>query len=156
MQEVRVELAVDVVIPKHDPVGMVNVGVAAEHLLVHVLDLVLKPLWETRRFANPAVCVFGYLLNGRELVPGREVTRGEDGLILALASNPSLDVLHISWSWKVNGVTVGVNPVVEHTAFQFSACKCQSIDGQLTFPPSCSDRPARCKERDRDLCSQPE
>lgn len=78
MQEVRVELAIDIVVPKYNPVRVVDVSVAAKHLLVHVLDLILKTLGESRRFTNPAVCVFGDLLDGGELVSGREVTRRKD------------------------------------------------------------------------------
>lgn len=121
MQEVRVQLAVDVVVPEYDPMRMVDVGIAAEHLFVHVLNLILVTLGKSRRFADPAVCIFGCLLNGRKLIPRRKVAGGENGLVLALARNPGLDMLHIRGSWQVYRVTVGVNPVVEDAVHSFSA-----------------------------------
>lgn len=115
MQEVRVELAVDIVVPEYDPMRMVDVGIATEHLFVHVLDLVLVTLWKSRRFPDPAVCIFGCLLNGRKLIPRGKVAGGENGLVLALARNPGLNVLHIRGSWQIDRVAVGINPVVEDT-----------------------------------------
>lgn len=46
VHETGVELAVAVQVPEGEPVLPVKVGVAAEHLLVHVLDLALEALRE--------------------------------------------------------------------------------------------------------------
>lgn len=111
-----VELAIDVVVPENDPVRVVDVGVATEHLLVHILDLVLIALWEARCLADPAIGIFCYTLSSRKLISRGKVAGREDAFVLAFARNPCLDVLHVCRSWQIDRVAVGIDPIVQHTA----------------------------------------
>lgn len=64
VHEASVELAFALEIIESHPVTPVEVGVAAKHLLVHVLDLGLKALGEAGGFAEPMVGVGGLGVGG--------------------------------------------------------------------------------------------
>ena len=57
VHEASVEFAVAVQVPESEPVLPVEMCVAAEHLLVHVLDLSLESLREARGLAEPVVWI---------------------------------------------------------------------------------------------------
>lgn len=99
-------------VPEEQPVLPVQVGVAAEHLLVHVLAFRLEALREAGRLAEPVVGV-GLQLCGRgERGRAGEGVGGEDGVVLDLARDPGLDVLDVGGSWKVDGIAVCIDPGV--------------------------------------------
>lgn len=98
--------------PEVEPVRPIQVGVAAEHLAVHVLDLALEALWEARGLAEPVVGVVGSLLWVRQGWWGLERSRWEDVLVDDLAADPGLDVLDVGGGWKVDRVAVRVHPGV--------------------------------------------
>ena len=89
-----------------------QVGVAAEHLLVHVLDLVLEALGETRGLAAVVVRVLRGGFDSWERRSRGELVVNEDLGILDLAVDPSLDVLDVDGCWEVDGVAFGVDPGV--------------------------------------------
>jgi hypothetical protein len=95
VHETGVELAVTVQVPEGEPVLPVKVGVAAEHLLVHVLDLALEALREARWFAEPVVGIGGSLgcgWNGRSR--GKRI-HGEERRIKDLAADPGLNMFDV-------------------------------------------------------------
>lgn len=59
VDETRVELSVRVQIPAVQPVGVVDVRVAPEHLPIHVPQLGREGVWEPGCFAQPIRLVFG-------------------------------------------------------------------------------------------------
>lgn len=112
VHEASVELAVAVQIPEREPVLPVQVCVAAEHLLVHVLDLGLEALREAGGLAEPVVGVgLGLRLcrNGRSR---GERVHGEEGGVEDFAADPSLDMLDVGGCWQRHGVAVLVDPGV--------------------------------------------
>jgi hypothetical protein len=112
VHEAGIEFPVGVAVPEGEPVLPVKMGVAAEHLLVHVLDLCLEALGEARGLANPVVWISLDLGRAWEWWSGSEVVGREEALVLDLAGNPGLDVLDIGRSWEVDWVALGVDPGV--------------------------------------------
>ena len=87
-------------------------GVAAEHLLVHVLDLVLEALRKAGCLAEPVVWIGLHFVQARERRGRREVVSREEGLVLDFARDPGLDVLDVGCGWEVDGVAARVDPGV--------------------------------------------
>lgn len=116
MHEARVELTVSAEVPEVEPMGPVEVGVAAEHLLIHVLDLSLEPLRKTGRLAEPVVGVVGHVLRVRQRWWSLERVGWEKVLVEDLAADPSLDVLDVRWGRQVDWVAVRVHPRVRGAA----------------------------------------
>ena len=87
-----------------------QVGVAAEHLLVHVFELVVEATWEARGFAAPVVRLF----RARDLWlrGGGDLVGGEDFGVADFAVHPGLNVFDVDWGWKVDRVAFGVDPGV--------------------------------------------
>lgn len=114
MHKASVEFALALEVVEGHPVRPVEVSVAAEHLLVHVLDLGLEALGETRGFAEPVVGVRGLAVGGRDERGCRsEGIRGEEAGIESLAGDPGLYVLHVLSGGEVDWVAVGVDPRVD-------------------------------------------
>ena len=92
----------------------VEVGVAAEHLLVHILDLGVEAGGEAGGFAAPVVLgVLGRDFRGRrEGRGGGEVVGGEEFGVLDFAVDPGLDVFDVDGGGEVDRVTVDVDPGV--------------------------------------------
>jgi hypothetical protein len=112
VNEASVEFAVGVAVPESEPVLPVEVSVAAEHLLVHVLDLRLETLRKAGGLTDPVVWISLDLSRAWEWWSGGEIVGWEEALVLDLARDPCLDMLDVGWSWKVDWVTLGVDPGV--------------------------------------------
>ena len=114
MHEAGIELAIHVQLPELDPVLPVEVGVAAEHLLVHVLDLGVEAGWEAGGLAAPVVVRVGGcdFWGWRERGGGGEVLGGEEFRVLDFAVDPGLDVFDVDGGREVDGVAVDVDPGV--------------------------------------------
>lgn len=87
-------------------------SVAAEHLLVHVLDFVLEALGEAGGLAAVVVWVLRGRFDSRERWGGGELVVDEDFGVLDLAIDPGLDVLDVDGCREVDGVAFGVDPGV--------------------------------------------
>ena len=90
----------------------VEMSVATEHLLVHVLDLALEALWEARRLAEPVVGVGGRLgcrWDGRSR---GEWIHGEEGRIENLAADPRLNMFDVGGCRERHRFALLVNPGV--------------------------------------------
>lgn len=129
MNEARVEVARGIELPEVEPVLPVEVGVAAEHLLVHVLNLMIEAFGEAGCFPAPVVVVrcrfWGWDLRRRG-----ELIVDEDFRILDLAVDPGLDVLDVHGSWEVDRVAFGVDPGVGGSRIRDSAI--------LTYTAGCN------------------
>ena len=112
VDEARVELAVAAELPEGEPVLPVEVGVAAEHLLVHVLDLRIEALREAGALAAPLIWIVLVIFDLWERWGGREVIGWEKRLVLDLAVHPGLDVFDVGRSWEVDWVPFRVDPGV--------------------------------------------
>lgn len=112
VNEASVELAVTVEIPEGEPVLPVQVCVAAEHLLVHVLDLSLEALREAGRLAEPVVGVGLCLCLGWNSGSGSEGVHREQGSVENFAADPGLNVFDVSRGRKRHRVAILVDPGV--------------------------------------------
>lgn len=114
VNEARVQLTGHVEIPDRQPMLPEQMRIAAEHLLVHVLEFALKVLWEARCATKPEVWVFA-LLCGWKWLHALEIACGKQGFVLDLAGDPRLDVLDVGWGWEVDGIAVRIDPGVGDT-----------------------------------------
>ena len=112
VHETGVKLAVAVQVPECEPVLPVKMGVAAEHLLVHVLDLALEALRKARWFAEPVVGIGGCLGCGRNGRSRGERIHGEEGRIKDFAADPGLNVFDVGGSGERHRFTLLVDPGV--------------------------------------------
>jgi hypothetical protein len=112
VHETGVELAVTVQVPEGEPVLPVKVGVAAEHLLVHVLDLALEALREARWFAEPVVGIGGCLGSGWNGRSRGERIHWEERRIEDFATHPGLDVFDVGGGGERHRLTLLVDPGV--------------------------------------------
>jgi len=112
VHKASIQLTVTVSLPEEHPVLPEQVGVAAEHLLVHVANLCLEALWEAGCLAEPVIWVGGLLRRRRGRWGGSEAVGREQRLVLDLAVDPGLDVLDVGRGRKIDWVTVSVDPGV--------------------------------------------
>jgi len=112
VHETGVKLAVTVQVPEGEPVLPVKVSVAAEHLLVHVLDLAFEALREARWFAEPVVWISGCLSCGWNGRSRSERIHGKERRIQDLAAYPGLDVFDVSWCGERHRFALLVDPGV--------------------------------------------
>ena len=112
VHETSVQLAVAVQVPEGEPVLPVKVGVAAEHLLVHVLDLALETLGKARWLAEPVVGVGGCLGCGWNGRSRGERIHGEEGRIEDLAAYPCLNVFDVGGCRERHGFALLIDPGV--------------------------------------------
>ena len=117
----------------------VEVGVAAEHLLVHVLDLGVEAGGEAGGLAAPVVVRFGGGDFGgwRERGRGGEVLGGEEFRVLDFAVDPGLDMFDVDGGREVDGVAVDVDPGVGRSKYIIS--QAVFVDGARS-----EDLRARC------------
>ena len=90
----------------------VKMGVAAEHLLVHVLDLAFEALREARWFAEPVVGIGGCLSCGRNGGSRGERVHGEERRIENLAAYPGLNVFNVGGCGEGHRFALLVDPGV--------------------------------------------
>ena len=114
-------------VPEGEPVLPVEVRIAAEHLLEHVLDLVEEALREAGAFARPPVGILLHLARARERWRRREVVGWEDAPVGHFAGDPGLDVLDVDRSWEVDWVALGVDPGV--------GCSERNVSSATQFGP---------------------
>lgn len=113
MDEASVELLVRAQVPELEPVGVVNVGVAAEHLAVDVADVAGEGGGEAGGLAEPGVLgACGRVVEGWGWAG--EGVGWEDARVGDLACDPALDVGDVLWGWDADRVLVGVEPGVGH------------------------------------------
>ena len=112
MDKAGVQVARHAKLPKVEPVLPEEMCIAAEHLLIHVLDLVLEALWEAGGLAAPVVRVHHHGFGVWDLGCGGELVADEDFRVLNLAIDPGLDVFDVHWCRQVDRIAFGVDPGV--------------------------------------------
>lgn len=112
MDEAGVELLVSTQVPELEPMCVVDVGVATEHLAVDIADVVCELGREARSLAQPVVGIRGVQCwRGAD-----EGVCGEYTGVRNLAGDPFLDVRDVLRGWDADTLAFGVEPGVGHGA----------------------------------------
>lgn len=112
VDETSVELSICIDIPEDQPVSPVQVCIASEHLLVHVLNFGLKALGKARGLAEPVVAVCCNLSGIGQCWCGCEGVCWEQRWVEDLAVDPGLNVTNVRWSRKIHWVPILVDPSI--------------------------------------------
>ena len=146
MHEAGIELSVHAELPELDPVLPVEMSVAAEHLLEHVLHFMLEALRETGGLAAPVVRVLLLLFGLWQWWSACEGVAGEESRVLDLTADPGLDVLDVSGCWEVDWVAFRVDPGVGGSSetCQWISSRTSRVYCELTVQLSLQDNSAHC------------
>lgn len=106
--------------PVLEPMAVIDMCVAAEHLAVDVTDVAWKCGWETRSFAEPGVLVVASgWLQGRSVCA--ECVGWETCWVGDFAGDPALDICYVLVCWDTDSLLVLVEPSVCDAAVMLSA-----------------------------------